>query len=342
MLFTEYKIGTKKTKNRLVRSATNDHLSHMDGTVSEESILLYETLARSEVGTIITGHFAVSEQYKTAPNQPLLTDDRFIASAKRIPDAVHKFECIVIAQISHGGLNAYNKEFDVNKVSYEELHGTIDEFASAALRAKKAGFDGVQVHLAHGYLLANVLDNTVNKRTDIYGGSRENRFILIKEIILAIRERCGDDFTVLVKLSVNNMELSSYKEELNYYAKQLELCGVDAIELSGSEFMKHEKGDKKYYLQEAVFVKGNINLPVILVGGMSNRNDIEEALASGIDMIALSRAFICEPDYAITLKNNYRESKCIRCFSCLKIYKSLFKNCIFHSESEQLKELYLK
>lgn len=339
-MFREIRIGRNTVKNRIVRSATNDHMGYEDGTISDAQVQLYETLAKNDVGLIITGHISVSDRYRADAHQPLISDDRFIAGLKRIPEAVHKYGGIVYAQISQAGRKAYLGSADINEMTEQEIETVISEFIDGAVRIKKAGFDGVQVHLAHGYFLSNVLDDSVNHRTDAYGGSAENRFKILHTIIKGIKTKCGEDYSVIVKLCANNEIQGDYDETLLYYAKELDALGVDAIELSGIDFMKKNRDEKSYYLREALLLKQNVDCPVILVGGLYDKETMQSVLNQGIDMISMARPFICEPDFVTKLKNGSTAAKCVRCFRCFKTFQTVYKNCVFLPENEWLKKLY--
>lgn len=341
-MFREIMIGKNRIKNRIVRSATNDHMGYPDGSVSEEQIRLYETLAKNDVGMIITGHISVSERYRADAHQLLASDDRFIEGLRRIPEVVHKYGSVVYAELSQAGRKAYQEVCEINTMSENEINTVISQFIAAADRVQQAGFDGVQVHLAHGYFLSNVLDDTVNLRTDAYGGTAENRFRIVHTIIKRIKNKCGADFSVIVKLCANNETLGDYDETLLYYAKELETLGVDAIELSGSDFMKKNKEEKAYYLREALLLKQNVKCPVILVGGLYDKETIRHVLEQGIDMVAMARPFICEPDLVTKLKEGQAAAACIRCFQCFKTFQTQYKNCVRLPEDAWLKKLYTK
>ena len=340
MLFTPFKLGNTTFKNRIVRSATNDHLAEPDGNIGPEVRELYTTLAKNEIGLIITGHLAVSEKYKAAYNQPLMTEYRFAEPWQKISAIVHSYGAAIWGQISHGGAKAYYGKFDYNTASKEEIDELPGLFAKAALCVKKAGMDGVQLHLAHGYLFSDVLDGTVNKRTDEYGGSPENRFSIVRRTIRAVREVCGEKFPVAVKLNANDLSFGDYDETLLYYAKELKACGVCAIELSGMDFIKRKKGETAYYLREALLIKEATGMPILLVGGMDDRDAAEDALAKGIDMVSIARPFICEPDYVLKLKAGQKTSKCLRCNQCFRLFNTKFKNCVFLPEDPKLREIW--
>ena len=339
ILFTEGKIGVLTAKNRLVRSATNDHLGNLDGTLSEEQFSLYEELAKSGVGTIITGHFGVDEYYKADENQPLADDDKFLPGMEKMAALVHQHGALLYGQISQGGLKGYYHTFDINQASKEALALTAQKFGEAALRLEKAGFDGVQVHLAHGYFLANVLDNSVNLREDEYGGNDENRFRIVKEILNEIHRKCTSGFSVIVKLSAYNETLTAYDEHLLYYGHALEEAGAECIELSGTDFAHQPKTADSYYLQQALRLKDARSIPIILVGGLDRRERMENALAQGIDFVSCARAFICEPQFAARLQNGEEKSKCLHCYQCFKLPGSKFKNCVFLPESAQIRRI---
>lgn len=338
-MFSEYTIRNHKAKNRIVRSATNEHLGELDGSVSEELIALFEELAAGGTGTIITGHFGVDMNYRAGINQPMLTDDRFIPGAAALARAAHRHGALICGQISHGGTKAVGAVFDINTAPVEALEAIPGAFAAAALRLKQAGYDAVQVHLAHGYFLASVLDDTLNLRQDAYGGSPEGRFFLVGKVLAAVRAAIGEEMDLWVKLSANNKEMTPYTDTLMAYAKMLKDIGVDAIELSGVDFGLKKAGERAYYLPEALAIR-SVGVPVILVGGLRERRQMEEILAAGIDMVAMSRPLIREPDLPRKLQQGQEKSACIGCNSCMRRYQSDYKNCAFLPISPQIEKIF--
>ena len=339
MLFSEYTVGRHKAKNRIVRSATNEHLGELDGSVSQELINLFEELSAGGVGTIITGHFGVDMDYRASVNQPMLTEDRFIPGAAALARAAHRHGALICGQISHGGTQTVGDILDINTASEEALEAIPGAFAAAAFRLKQAGYDAVQVHLAHGYFLASVLDDTLNRRQDACGGSPEGRFSLVGKVLAAVREAIGENMGLWVKLSANNKQLTPYADTLMAYTKMLKAAGVDAIELSGVDFGHRKPAERAYYLAEALAIR-SVGVPVILVGGLRERQQMEDVLAAGIDMVALSRPLIREPDLPRKMQQGQEKAACIGCNGCMRLYRSEYKNCAFLPPSRQVRKIF--
>ena len=339
MLFSEFTVRNRAAKNRIVRSATNEHLGELDGSVSQALIDLFEKLAAGGTGTIITGHFGVDMNFRAAINQPMLTDDRFIPGAAALAEAAHRHGALICGQISHGGTQTVGEPCDLNPASVEALEAIPAAFAAAARRLKQAGYDAVQVHLAHGYFLASVLDDTLNLRQDAYGGSPEGRFSLVGEVLSAVRAAIGEDMDLWVKLSANNKQLTPYADTLMAYTKMLKAAGVDAIELSGVDFGLKKPAERSYYLSEALAIR-SVGVPVILVGGLRERQQMEDILAAGIDMVALSRPLIREPDLPRKLQQGQEKATCIGCNGCMRLYRSEYKNCAFLPPNAQVEKIF--
>ena len=227
-MFSTARLKHLTAKNRIIRSATNDHLGNPDGTVSDEEITMYDTLAANDVGTIITGHLSVSPDldYRADEMQLCIGDDRFIEGLSQIPAKIHEYGAIAIAQISLAGPKGLTP-FDFNTLSTEKMQEIRDWFISAAVRAKKTGFDGVQVHVAHWYFLQAVVNINLNHRTDLYGGSPENCIRLPKEIIAGIREACGDDFILMVKVNAHNSNDKDDYNLLTFYCRKKSAVSID-------------------------------------------------------------------------------------------------------------------
>lgn len=249
MLFKETTVSGITVKNRIIRSATHDGLADENGAPSDKLIAKYENLAKNEIGCIITGYAAVSRNgVSPYPRMMKIFDDGVIGKYKELTDAVHRHGVPVILQIAHCGRQTSSKAIGLQKVApsnvlhafypdkakeltEDEIYGIIDDFVSAAVRAEKAGFDGVQLHGGHGYLLHDFLSPYGNRRKDGWGGSLENRCRIVELIIKGIKEKT--DIPVWIKLSAEDnrkggMNIGDSVE----ICKKLEKAGCDAIEVS--------------------------------------------------------------------------------------------------------------
>ncbi|MDK2891836.1 NADH:flavin oxidoreductase [Methanohalophilus sp.] len=347
MLFEPIKLGNIEIPNRFVRSATNEWLANDDGIPTSAIGDIYEQLARNDVGLIITGYSYVNPQGKSNEKQQGIYDDRFIAPYSEITSRVHKYNSKIVAQIVHGGRQSIVRESSVLlapsavrdessgkmpvEMTEEEILQTIGDFVEAARRTKEAGFDGVQLHCAHGFLLSSFISPYTNRRIDEWGGSVENRTRIIVEIIKGIQKHVGSDYPIMVKLNATDgFDIYSGKIGLDApecveIAAILEKAGVCAIEVSGGIF---EAGDvmsrpdidsedkEAYFRRYAKMIKDTVNIPVILVGGIRSRNVMDLVLKAYADMVSMSRPFICEPDLVPKIRDGVTAAKCVSCNLC--------------------------
>ncbi len=349
MLFEPIRLGNMEVPDRFVRSATHEWMAEPDGTPTERIENLYENLARNYVGLIITGYAYVNPGGKSDHLQQGIYADRLIEPYKSIVSAVHRFNSKIALQIVHGGrqtmLSADNPvilapsavTIKTNGVTPEEMTDeeileTIEDFANAARRAKEAGFDAVQLHCAHGFLLSNFISPYTNRRRDRWGGSTEKRTQIVVDIIERIREMIGDDFPIFVKLNATDGFPRGTKNVLDApecveIAKILAANGVCAIEVSGGivdagQEMFRTKIDKPeeeaYYRNYSKMIKEAIDIPVILVGGLRSKAVMEQMISEGhADMVSLCRPLICEPDLVTKMRNGETEvSRCVSCNLC--------------------------
>ncbi|MFZ5632303.1 MAG: NADH:flavin oxidoreductase [Bacillota bacterium] len=349
ILFEPISIGKMTVKNRFVRSATNDSLGTPDGGITDRELDIYRELAANEVGLIITGHSYVQHPLgRASANQNAIYHDRFIEGYAKIAGIAREYGARLVIQVSHAGRQVRpdlardmvpvapsavteNKTgITPRELSDEEIFGWIDNFAAAMARARAAGCDGVQLHIAHGYGLSQFLSPHTNRRTDRWGGSIENRTRILREIMLKGRRLAGDDFPVLVKLnSTDGFDGPGYlsPEDVIYTAKLLESLGVAAIEVSGGT---REAGgsmsrtnilrpdQEAYYAGAARAIKSAVSIPVILVGGLRSLEVMESVVESGTaDMVALSRPLVREPDLVAKFKSGRsRAASCVSCSAC--------------------------
>lgn len=249
MLFEQTKISGISVKNRIIRSATHDGLADENGAPSDKLILKYENLARNEIGCIITGYAAVSKNgVSPYPGMLKIYDDSVIEKYKELASAVHKHGTPVVLQIAHCGRQTSSKAIGCRKVApsdvlhafypdkakeldEDEIRYIIDDFIRAAIRAEKAGFDAVQLHAGHGYLLHDFLSPYGNRRKDKWGATPENRCRAVELIIKGIKEKTN--LPVWIKLSAEDNRRGGMRIESSVeICKRLEKAGCDAIEVS--------------------------------------------------------------------------------------------------------------
>ena len=349
MIFDPITVCNLDLQNRFVRSATHEFMAEKDGTPTSRLGDLYEELAKNEVGLIITGYSYVLPGGQSDIYQQGIYDDRFIEPYLKITERVHRYRSKILLQIVHGGRQAsFSDEFPVpiapsgikdghsaaipREMTDAEILAVIEAFTKAAVRAKKAGFDGVQLHCAHGFLLSNFISPYTNRRTDRWGGSVENRARIVMEIVRRIKEEIGNDFPVLVKLNATDgFRPGSLKGELGLdisqsveIAKLLEQAGVCAIEVSGGigeaggvtiRTAINSPAKEAYFKEYSKAIKSAVDIPVILVGGIRSLSIIDYLLENGFaDLISMSRVFISEPDIVLKFKSG--ETKKARCVSC--------------------------
>lgn len=352
-LFTPGRIGSLELPNRLIRSATQDPFGRRDGTCAPEQVALYRQLAESGVGAIITAYSYISPEARSTGIQVGFATPAQRASQKEVLDAVHAAGGKLILQLMHAGMNVFMSskhvyggrllaptggmtapnEMTTTAMTSADMDKILKDFADAARAAKAMGFDGVQLHCAHGYLLSQFLDPNTNARTDDFGGSAADRFRFPGGCLRAIREAVGPDYPVLVKLNSNcaGEADAQYAKDLLYFCQQFEALGADAIELSGYNWLG--LGKKKahdFYLDRAKTVVDMLSIPVILVGGVRSVADADAALDAGIAFVSASRPFICQPDFYQKLQAG-EEAACIGCTKCLgNIWTKEGRRCVKH------------
>ena len=332
--------------NRFVRSATHEWMAEPDGTPTDRIGDMYEELAKNETGIIITGYAYVNPMGKSDRRQQGIYDDRFVEDYKKIVSRVHKYNSKIVLQVVHGGrqtlitpeipyalapsaVTEKTLGMTPEEMSEKEVQETIGDFANAVRRGKEAGFDAVQLHCAHGFLLSNFISPYTNRRKDRWGGSTEKRTQVIIDIIKRAREMVGDDYPIMVKLNMTDGFSGSKKSTLDApesieIAKILANNRVCAIEVSGGiseagdELFRTDidSEDKEaYYKQYSKQIKEAVDVPVILVGGIRSTDVMEMLLNEGYaDMVSLSRPFIVEPDLVVKIKKG--EIDVVKCVSC--------------------------
>lgn len=351
-LFEPIKINKLKIKNRLMRSATWDGSADESGGVTEQSIRIYRELGQGDIGLIVTGYAFVSHPLGQAnPGQYGIYSDQLIPGWKRLVKAVHRAGKSKIAmQIVHAGINspylvnnghtllAVSKMKELHrphrKMKEEDIEQIISDFTAAAVRVREAGFDAVQLHGAHGYLMSQFASPIYNHRTDSWGGSGQKRRHFHLEVIRRTRKAVGDDFPVMIKFGAQDNQEGgmSFSEGLETCI-QMEEAGIDLIEISagvgtGSAAISKaglKKGeiDKVVFRQNAAAVKKAVGVPVAVVNGIRSLEKAQEIISSNdADMVSLCRPFIREPHLISRwMTEDTRPATCISCNLCFPILR---------------------
>ncbi|HRX16423.1 MAG TPA: NADH:flavin oxidoreductase [Spirochaetota bacterium] len=378
MLFSPITIGTLKLKNRIVRSATFEGMADKDGNPTEEYIKYYQNLLNQNIGLVITGFMYVNIEGKAIqPGQASLCSESVIPLYKKITK--QKGDTKIFAQISHcgrqtnrkvtgGHLWAPSKKRSLyfgevpDMLSEEKINSIIRDYSESAYFAKLAGFDGIQLHAAHGYLIHQFILSSVNKRSDIYGIDSKTGIgtLFFEKVIEGVRNKCGEEFLISVKISGADDYGNTFDQpKLRELVRFLDTKNICLIEISygtmdyplniirGSDIpidsilkynikyktdsiikkfffkkcllpilkIKIKKNYKAYNEQYAQIAKDETSVPIILVGGLRSREEMEKQLRNkNCDMISMCRTFICENDLAVKLLNEKNYSSC--CISC--------------------------
>lgn len=368
-LFTPFKIGSLELKNRFVCSATVECLVSENNLLTDKYLKVHNRLSKGGVGLIMPGAYYVNKTGVAVANNLIIDNDQVIKDLRKLTNLVHENGSSIIAQLNHGGRQCKPEvigqtpicpssikdrlaRIRPRKMNAEEIEETIQAFAKAAFRTKQAGFDGVQICAAHGYLINQFLSARTNRRKDHWGGSLENRMRFLVEIYQAIRKQVGEEYPVLVKINAqDNIKKGVTLSESISLCKKLESIGIDAIEISGGiletgfsttrgdipedlllkslnllqrplflffkrKLKKAAQFQEGYHLAQATAIKNNVRIPIILVGGVRKRGMMEDILEQEkADLIAMSRPFIRQPNL-VNQFLKYPNAERITCVNC--------------------------
>jgi 2,4-dienoyl-CoA reductase-like NADH-dependent reductase (Old Yellow Enzyme family) len=345
-LFTPWRMGTLKLPNRLVRSATWEGMALRSGEVTDRLTELTADLARGGIGLIITGYAYVTLEGFAFPRQIGAYDDALIDGLTRMSDAVHAAGGKVALQIVHSGGQTRSKwigrpplgpsqtvnflwKEKSDELSREQISEIVQGFAAAARRAKASGFDAVQLHGAHGYLISQFLSPDTNRRLFKDTATTENRARFCYEVYEAVRAEVGLDYPVFIKInSEDAVEGGLELADALAVAKGLSDRGIDAIEVSGGVAAAGKKTASRvvvrpehegYFLANARAIKEVVDCPVIAVGGFRSRAVMAGALES-VDAVAICRPLIRQPDFAKLLAEGLTDkADCVSCNLCLTV-----------------------
>ena len=324
------RLGHLACRNRIIRSAVHSFLGTSDGYMTEAEYTMYQTLAKNGIGTIVTGHCCVSPSGRANPEQINIFADEHIRQFSKAAELVHAEDTRFIVQINHAGPRAIDEEdlADVvdrplkknrhaRMLTIEEIHAIEAAFIAAAVRVRQSGADGVQLHAAHSYLLSRFLDPLFNTRTDSYGGTVQNRFRMVENIVRGIQAACGADFPVWIKINSDTKgDDAAYEQDLLWILRRCRELGIELAELSGADFINQPRERTLYYLERAARMRKAVELPMSLVGGVRSLADMEQVIARGMDMVSLGRPLIAEPDFVTKVLQGQEKSIWISCSRC--------------------------
>ncbi|WP_276863557.1 NADH:flavin oxidoreductase [Anaerococcus tetradius] len=274
--------------------------SSIDGKITDALIDYYESMAKLGFGLIILEHAYVDIKGKASPKQMAIDENYDRENLIKIKDVIHKEEAKAFMQISHcGRLTRLDgekfgptKEDGVSELSVDQIKDIEDKFIEAGKRVKDMGFDGLEIHCAHGYLLNQFYSPLVNKRDDEYGGSLENRHRVLLEILKKMRRALGD-FPIMVRLGACDYEEGGNTIDDAIKAVKVMEEYIDFIDISGgiNGFMKHSDNDIGYFTKESKAIKENTKVKVLMTGGIKNKKEAEELISEGAcHMVGIGRA----------------------------------------------------
>ena len=344
-LFTPMKIGKLEIKNRFVVPAMDSHYTNEEHYFTSQAINYYGERAKGGFGLIFTEFLCVSEEGFAEKTQAGIYDDCFIDMLSKIVERVHENGAKMFAQLQHSrrlqgqgtttlmpvgasSLPNPSNPIEVHELTVDEIQEVIQKFVDAALRAQKAGFDGVEIHGAHGYLLAQFLSKGVNKRVDRYGGTITNRARIVCEIIQAIKKACGKDYPVVVRTSGDEGYMGGNSiEDAMVQAMCFENAGADAIHISYGEAIRSYYVKSGFNIENVKRVKEVVSIPVIGVGRINDATLALSAIQSNaMDFVALGRQSICDPHFPRKIKEG-RLDEIFTCTGCMQrcLYTNMFE-----------------
>ena len=314
--------------NRILKGAMTEGVADKQDNATEKHQTLYRTWSKGETGVLITGNIMVDRRYLERAGNVVVEDESGLPQLKAWADATHEGKSLLWAQISHPGrqcprmvstqplsgsdvqLNMIGNFGKPKAATLEDINDVVKRFATTASILKKANFDGVEIHAAHGYFISQFLSPNTNQRDDQYGGSLENRARLLLEVIASVRAAVGPEFPVALKLNSSDFQKGGFTlEECVQVVEWLNNAGIDLLEISGGtyeqlEFFKDQPQRESTVKREAFFleyaksIKSVAKMPLIVTGGFRTKQAMEDALEEGlIDAIGIARPLCLNPDF---------------------------------------------
>ncbi|WPB55782.1 oxidoreductase [Xylophilus sp. GOD-11R] len=317
LTFTPFDLGPVRLKNRLVMAPMQQYRGAPDGSATAYHPLHYGRCAEGGIGLIVVESTAVASNGRLFKDDIGLYADRHVAPLRAVTDAVHAHGVPVFVQLSHGGRKshpppgerllapsalAFDGDYGVPaSMTPQDIAAAVQDFADAARRAVAAGFDGLELHAAHGYLIHQFLSPLSNRRDDAYGGCGAGRARFAREVAEAVRAAVGPGFPLSLRVSASDYVESGLTPALVTEAVEaLQPCGIVAVHVSSGGLLPVPPAHSRpgYQLDWARQIREACGLPVIAVGGLHRRSLIESALADGqADLIAIGRPILERPDF---------------------------------------------
>lgn len=339
-LFNPIKIGTLTIKNRFVMPPMLSDLDMGDHYMTDRAVSYYERRAKGGFGLLITEYLCVDKSGLGCPQQIGIWSDDFLPGLKKLTYAVHHNDAKIFAQLHHQGVLAAVDDIQqtpvgpspicspsavqkVRALSKKEIVQLVEKFAQAARRAKSAGFDGVEVHAAHGYLIGQFLSPFFNKRQDEFGGSYQGRFRFCEEILKRIKELCGSEYPISVRISSDEfLESGITPHDFTIYAMLIEQAGADCIHVStggaGGNVVTPYFMRPGFNIDNIRRVKESVSIPVIGVGRINEPALADTFIKQGhLDLVSLGRESLSDPDFPNKAQSG-REKEIIPCVACLQ------------------------
>jgi 2,4-dienoyl-CoA reductase-like NADH-dependent reductase (Old Yellow Enzyme family)/thioredoxin reductase len=342
-LLSSAQIGTMKLRNRFVVPAMNTHFGNFDSTVSQQQIDYYATRAKGGFGLIVTEFTAIDPRGKASPREIGVWSDEFIPGLKKLVDEVHAHGAKIALQLHHGGRQTVPSSIGglqpvapscvpcplmqvmPHELSTEEVWDLVEKFGAAAARAKKIGFDAVEIHGAHGYLIAQFMSQYSNKRLDEFGGNFISRMKFPLEILKSVRAAVGADYPVLFRLSSDELVTGGRTiHETRAACMLLEQAGIDALDISICTYESiawmcaPSSVPQAFNSSASEDIKHTVSVPVITVGRIDDPFLAESLLVGGkADFVALGRESIADPEIPNKVRDG-RIDEIMPCLACLQ------------------------
>lgn len=340
-LFQPVNIGKMELKNRLVVPPMGSGFSAPDGTVTDRLIEYHEARARGGFGLIIVEVTAIDPLGKGSPIQLGIWDDKFMPGLRRLVDRIHAAGAKIAIQLHHAGRETFSFSLGgqqavapspfpdpiirevPRELTVEEIKSLVEAYAQGARRAKESGFDAVELHGAHGYLIAQFMSAYANKRTDEYGGDLEGFLRFPLDIVHRARELVGPDYPILFRISGDEAVPEGRTiDESVVVAKRLVEAGVDALHVSvgvyASSYLTSAPPamEPGFNAAAAATIKQAVSVPVIVVGRVVTPAVAEDIISSGkADLVAIGRASLADPEFAVKAAEG-RDEDIVKCLSC--------------------------